>query len=163
MPVVTITRQLGSDGDEIGRTLAERLGYRYLDSQGIAQAMRAYGGDIEPSAPEIQEKQPSFWERLNEERRRHSILLRSAVYSFALEDDCLIVGVGASMLLKGLNHVLKALTIAPLDTRVRRVMEQAPSGQLDQESGLQAVRPELERFGAVRDPRQLYALDRRSE
>jgi hypothetical protein len=36
-------------------------------------------------------------------------------------------------------------------------------GQLDQESGLQAVRPELERFGAVRDPRQLYALDRRSE
>src|SRR5919202_4212550 len=128
MPVVTVTRQLGSQGDAIGRALAERLGYRYLDKLGIAEAMRAYGGDVEPGAPEIEEKKPSFWERLNEERRRHSIMLRSAVYSFALEDNCVIVGVGASMLLKGLSHVLKVLTIAPFDTRVSRVME---AGSLD--------------------------------
>src|SRR5690606_38330245 len=31
MPVVTIARVLGSRGDEIGRALAERLNYRYLD------------------------------------------------------------------------------------------------------------------------------------
>src|SRR5919204_5080976 len=123
MPVVTLTRQIGSLGDEIGRTLADQLGYRYLDSHGVFEAMRAYGGDVEPTAPEVQEKQPSFWERLNEERRRHSIMLRSAVYSFAKEDDCVIVGLGASMLLRGLSHVLKALTIAPLETRVQRVME----------------------------------------
>src|SRR5947207_10883464 len=113
MPIVTITRQLGSQGDAIGRALAEQLGFRYLDKLGIADAMRVYGGDVEPGAPEIEEKQPSFWERLNEERRRHSIMLRSAVFSFALEDDCVMVGVGASMLLKGLSHVLKVLTLAP--------------------------------------------------
>src|SRR5919205_688246 len=99
MPIATITRQIGSDGDE-----------------------------IEPGAPEVQEKQPSFWERLNEERRRHSIMLRSAVYSFALEDDCVIVGVGGSILLKGLSHVLKVLTIADFDVRVNRTMEE---GSLD--------------------------------
>src|SRR5207248_7069503 len=123
MPIVTITRQLGSQGDAIGRALAEQLGFRYLDKLGIADAMRVYGGDVEPSAPEVQEKQPSFWERLNEERRRHSIMLRSAVYSFAIEDDCVIVGLGASMLLRGLSHVLKVLTIAPVEVRIRRVME----------------------------------------
>lgn len=128
MPIVTITRQLGSEGDAIGRALAERLGFRYLDKRNIVDAMRAYGGDVEPSAPEIEEKKPSFWERLNEERRRHSIMLRSAVYSFAQADNCVIVGVGASMLLRDLTHVLKALTIASLDTRVRRVME---AGSLD--------------------------------
>jgi cytidylate kinase len=128
MPIVTVTRQLGSEGDAIGRALAERLGYRYLDKRGIAQAMRQYGGDVEPGAPEIEEKQPSFWERLNEERRRHGIMLRSAVYGFAREDDCVIVGVGASMLLKGLSHVMKVLTLAPFDVRVQRVMR---SGSLD--------------------------------
>src|SRR5215211_689972 len=137
MPIVTVTRQLGSEGDAIGRLLAERLGFRYLDKDGIAEAMRAYGGDVEPGAPEIQEKQPSFWERLNEERRRHSIMLRSAVYSFAMDDDCVIVGVGASMLLKGLSHVLKVLTIAPQETRVRRVMEQA---SLSQEAAMETLR-----------------------
>ena len=128
MPIVTITRQLGSEGDAIGRALAERLGYRYLDKRGIAQAMRAYGGDVEPGAPEIEEKQPTFWERLNEERRRHSIMLRSAVFAFAREDDCVLVGVGASMLLKGLSHVMKVLTLAPFDARVQRVMR---TGSLD--------------------------------
>src|SRR5581483_9884906 len=105
MAVVTITRQIGSEGDAIGHALAERLGYRFLDKENIVEAMRAYGGEVEPGAPEVQEKRPSFWERLNEERRRHSIMVRCAVYSSALEDNCVIAGVSASMLLKGLSHV----------------------------------------------------------
>jgi cytidylate kinase len=143
MPIVTITRQLGSQGDAIGRALAEQLGFRYLDKLGIADAMRVYGGDVEASAPEIEEKQPSFWERLNEERRRHSIMLRSAVYSFAIEDNCVLVGVGASMLLKELSHVLKVLTIAPLEIRVQRVMRDGSldrAGPVDQETALEMVR-----------------------
>lgn len=143
MPVVTVTRQVGSDGDAIGRALAERLKFRYLDRQSIVDEMRAYGGDIEPTAPEIQEKQPSFWERLNEERRRHSIMLRSAVYSTAHEDNCVIVGVGASMLLKGLSHVLKVLTVAPRDVRVQRIMEQGTAegaGPVDEEAARELLR-----------------------
>lgn len=143
MPIVTVTRQLGSEGDAIGQALAERLGFRYLDKRGIAQAMRAYGGEVEPGAPEIEEKKPSFWERLNEERRRHGIMLRSAVYSYALEDNCVIVGVGASMLLKNMGHVLKVLTIAPFDTRVQRVMVAGSldrSGPVDQETAQEMIR-----------------------
>jgi cytidylate kinase len=143
MPIVTVTRQLGSEGDAIGRALAERLGYRYLDKRGIAQAMRAYGGDVEPDAPEIEEKKPSFWERLNEERRRHSIMLRSAVYSFAQQDDCVLVGVGASMLLKGLSHALKVLTIASMDARLPRVMERGSldrPGPVDREAAVEMIR-----------------------
>jgi cytidylate kinase len=143
MPVVTITRQLGSEGDAIGRALAERLGYRYLDKLGVADVMRAYGGDIEPGAPEIEEKQPSFWERLNEERRRHNIMLRCAVSSFALDDNCVIVGVGATVLLRSLGHVLKVLTIAPTEVRQERVMVTgAPDrpGPLDRDSAHELIR-----------------------
>lgn len=143
MPLVTITRTLGSEGDAIGRALAERLGYRYLDKRGIVPLMRTYGGEVEPSAPEIEEKQPSFWERLNEERRRHSVMLRSAVYSYALEDNAVLVGVGASMLLHGLNHVLKVLTIAPTEPRIQRVMAHGSLdqvGPVDRETAIELIR-----------------------
>jgi cytidylate kinase len=143
MTVVSVTRQLGSEGDAIGRALAERLGYRYVDKRSIVPAMRAYGGDVEPDAPEIEEKQPSFWERLNEERRRHSIMLRSAVYAIALEDNVVFVGVGASMLLKGLSQVFKVLTIAPPDARIPRVMTGGSldrAGPVDRETAQEMVR-----------------------
>jgi cytidylate kinase len=166
MPVVTITRQLGSEGDAIGRVLAEQLGYRYLDKRGIVPLMQIYGGDVEPGAPEIEEKQPSFWERLNEERRRHTIMLRSAVYSYALEDNCVLVGVGASTLLKGLNHVIKVLTVAPMETRVTRVMAYGSldqAGPVDRETAIEMIRAkDRETAGYLRylfnidylDPRQ---------
>ena len=143
MTVVSVTRQLGSEGDAIGRALAERLGYRYVDKRSIVPAMRAYGGDVEPDAPEIEEKQPTFWERLNEERRRHSIMLRSAVYAIALEDNVVFVGVGASMLLKGLSQVFKVLTIAPTDARVPRVMTGGSldrAGPVDRETAQEMIR-----------------------
>src|SRR5439155_27153762 len=90
-----------------------------------------------------QAKRRSFWERRTAEGRRHSIMLRSAVYSFAIEDDCVIVGLGASMLLRGLSRVLKVLTIAPVEVRIRRVMESGTSTQpapIQPEAAIEMVR-----------------------
>jgi cytidylate kinase len=126
--VITVTRQLGSQGDGIARALAEHLGYRYVDKRSIVPAMRAYGAEVEPDAPEIEEKRPTFWERLSEERRYHSIMLRSAVYAMALQDNVVFVGVGAGMLLQGLSHVFKVLMVAPLDVRLARVMASGMPG-----------------------------------
>ena len=44
MPVVTITRQVGSEGDAIGRALAERLGFRFLDRTNLVETMRDANG-----------------------------------------------------------------------------------------------------------------------
>ncbi|HEX3245934.1 MAG TPA: cytidylate kinase family protein [Chloroflexota bacterium] len=121
MAVITISRQEGSLGDQIGRALAERLDYRFLDNSTVIAEARKYGGEIEPNAPEIEEKQPTFWERLNEERRRHTTMVRSAVYGLARDDNLVVVGLGGVSLLRGLNHVLKVLTVAPMDVRIDRV------------------------------------------
>lgn len=121
MAVITISRQEGSLGDAIGRSLAERLNYRHMDNATVIAEARKYGGDVEPTAPEIEEKQPTFWERLNEDRRRHTTMVRCAVYGVAREDNAVIVGLGGVSLLRGLNHVLKVATIAPHDIRVERV------------------------------------------
>lgn len=128
MPVVTITRSLGSDGDAVARATAELTGYRLIDRDAmVAEVEARVGAQVQRTAPEMAEKQPSFWERLNEERRRYNAILRAGVYSLAQEDNVVIVGLGAGFLLKDLSSVLRVLVVAPLETRVRRVLEQRVS------------------------------------
>jgi len=153
MPVVTIARQLGSLGDEIGEALAARLGFRYLDHHLLPSYVRDFG-EVEPNAPEIAETRPSFWERLNEERRRHAIMVRSGVYRFARDNDAVIVGLGANVLLGGLSHVLRVLTVAAITPRVERVMQKGTVGNptpLAREEAIEIVRrSDRERSGYIR-------------
>ena len=153
MPVMTIGRQLGSLGDEIGHALAERLHYRYLDHRSLPNYVREFG-EVQPNAPELAETRPSFWERLNEERRRHAIVVRTGVYGFARDNDAVIVGLGANFLLGGLSHVLRVLTVAPMTVRVERVMDKGihdRPGALDRDTAADIVRrSDRERGGYIR-------------
>jgi len=112
-------------GDTLARSLAERLQYRLVERTELVQLAERIGG---PDAawersPELRERSPSFWERLNEERRRYASVLRRVTTHLADEGDVVIVGLGAGQLLKGLRNVLRLQIIAPLDVRLERVME----------------------------------------
>lgn len=154
MAVITISRQDGSLGDAIGRSLAERLNYRFLDNGTVIEEARKYGGEIDSTAPEIEEKQPTFWERLNEERRRHTTMVRSAVYGLARQDNLVIVGLGGVSLLRDLNHALKVLTIAPQNVRIERVSKMGTlerPGPVDADHAAQLVRrSDRQRAGYLR-------------
>src|SRR6266567_614523 len=125
MAVITISRHPGSLGDTIARALAERLHYRIVERQELVRlAERIGGSDVAwDRAPELGERSPSFWERLNEERRRYASVLRRVTTQLAEEDDVVIVGLGGGQLLKGLTNVLRLQVIAPMDVRMERVME----------------------------------------
>jgi cytidylate kinase len=125
MAVITISRHPGSLGDTIARALADRLDYRLVErSELIRVAERIGGSDVAwDRAPELRERSPSFWERLNEERRRYASVLRRATTQLAEEGDVVIVGLGGGQLLKGLSNVLRLQIIAPMDVRLERVME----------------------------------------
>jgi cytidylate kinase len=125
MAVITISRHPGSLGDTIARALAERLNYRLVERGELIRVAERIGGtDIAwDRAPEMRERSPSFWERLNEERRRYASVLRRATTQLAEEGDVVIVGLGGGQLLKGLSNVLRLQIIAPLDVRMERVME----------------------------------------
>jgi cytidylate kinase len=125
MAVITISRHPGSLGDTIARAVAERLNYRIVERGQLVQlATRIGGSDVAwDRAPELRERSPSFWERLNEERRRYASVLRRVVTQLAEEGDVVIVGLGSGQLLRGLSHVLRLQIIAPMDVRMERVME----------------------------------------
>ena len=123
--VITISRHPGSLGDTIARAIAERLNYRLIERAELVRlAERIGGSDVAwDRAPELRERSPSFWERLNEERRRYASVLRRAMTQLAEDDDVVIVGLGGGQLLKGLTNVLRLQIIAPIDVRLERVME----------------------------------------
>jgi cytidylate kinase len=125
MAVITISRHPGSLGDTIARAIAERLNYRLVERGELIRVAERIGGtDVAwDRAPEMRERSPSFWERLNEERRRYASVLRRATTQLAEEDDVVIVGLGGGQLLKGLTNVLRLQIIAPMDVRQERVME----------------------------------------
>src|SRR4051794_21973369 len=101
MPIVAVSRLLGSDGERVAREVASRLGYRFMDRQTLVAEARAFGvRGLRPNAPELSEKSPTLWQRLNEERRRYGVILSAGVYGFARADDAVILGLGASHLLR---------------------------------------------------------------
>ncbi|GEM_PF-841665 len=124
MPIIAISRLLGSDGEQVARGVADRLGYRYMDRQTLLAEAQALGvRELRANAPELAETKPTLWERLNEERRRYGVLLRAGVYGFARDDDAVILGLGASHLLRDVNHAIKVLVVASDPIRIARIME----------------------------------------
>src|ERR671926_1296077 len=125
MGVITISRVPGSSGDTLARALAERLQYRLVERAELVQLAETIGGaDVAwERSPELRERSPSFWERLNEERRRYASVLRRVTSHLAEQDDVVIVGLGAGQLLKGLGNVLRVQVVAPPEVRLERVMQ----------------------------------------
>jgi cytidylate kinase len=101
--------------------LAERMEYRYVDQDMISQAAQRYGC-LEARLANLDETQPSFFERFDVETRHYITVLQSAVLDVAEQDHAVTMGRSGQILLQGVPHVLRVFVRAPFDLRVRRVM-----------------------------------------
>ena len=157
MPVITITRQYGSLGDEIGRDVAERLGLRFVDHDVIAEVARRLGV---PAAQldEMDERRGRLVTDLVKTMRQlypatrlpesveggpdldeaaYLQVIRQVIWEVARGDDAVIVGRGSPFILPKHPDVLHVLVVAPADVRVERIMAQEG---LDQARALHQLR-----------------------
>lgn len=118
MAIITISHQMGAGGPEIGMTVGQRLGYRYVDQEVILDAARRYGL-AEEKLSHLGESKPSIFERFDAETRHYITVIQTALLEFAEADNAVLMGRGSQWLLRGISNVLRVRVIAPFEHRVR--------------------------------------------
>jgi cytidylate kinase len=152
--VVTISHTTGAGGETIGRTVADRLGFRYIDEEIITLAAEKEGVDAELVADT--ERRKGFLARLFSgltegpvdvgvagtgvlvpeavmaPRSEHlRTVIVEAIHDMATRGQAVIASHAASIPLAGRADVLRALITASFAARVKRVARDGRHGSAD--------------------------------
>jgi cytidylate kinase len=122
MAILTVSRQFGSGGREIGRTVSHELGYRYIDRTRILEDIRQAGGQWEKWSETLDEHRPTVWERYDWSFRGFAALIQNVILQEALKNNVVIMGRGGNFLLKDIPYALRIRVVAPMDKRIDRIM-----------------------------------------
>ena len=88
MAVVTISRELGSEGAYIGRKTAEVLGYHFVDKFVIEDLLREYGM---VQFIDVYESTPGFWTRFDKMSFELIEMLNKVILALALKGNMVIM------------------------------------------------------------------------
>ena len=157
MPIVTISHEIGAGGPEIGQQLAERMSYRYVDHELIADAAQRYGL-LEEKLSHLDESKPSLFERFDAETRRYITVIQTALYDFAEHDNVVLMGRGGQWLLRGIPHVLRVRVMAPFDVRVKRLGKKL-AGPMGEQTNPRTVTELVRRDDAEKAGRMRYLYE----
>ncbi len=123
--IITIARQHGSGGKEIGRTVAERLGIPFYYKEMTALAAQECGLDKE-FISNLNKNAPERLYNLYLSKgpvRLAVIAQHKIIEKIADNGSCVIVGRAADYVLKDREKVVRIFIHAPEEYRIRRVME----------------------------------------
>jgi cytidylate kinase len=128
MAVITISRELGSDGTHIARQVAQTLGYHLVDKNMLEKVLNQYG--FIQFGVEY-ESAPSFWERLDTGRITMIEMLNRVIQAIACHGHTIILGRGSYAVLGGFSDVLNVRIQAPIAFRIKREMEKHDIKELE--------------------------------
>jgi cytidylate kinase len=122
MAVLTISREFGSGGREIGRGVVKAMSYEYLNRERFFREVGAQGEKWEQWGKGFDEHSPTIWEKYDWSFRGFGALARSILLDYAAKDNAVLMERGGNFLLEGVPHAYRIRVIAPLESRLERVM-----------------------------------------
>jgi cytidylate kinase len=122
MPIVAMTREMGSLGSSIAAQVARQLGYEFLRTAIVQSVAREYRVR-ESRVVGMVEEAPGLLERLRRRGFRYRAYLEASVLEAALRERVVLVGRWSTLFLRGVPHAVRVRVCAPRDTRTRRVMQ----------------------------------------
>jgi len=136
--IITISREFGSGGRELGKRLSEALGIPCYDHQIIDMIAEEQGLDKDYvariSEKAIQAFYPATigrhftWNPVMEQPMKVAAAQNDILKKLAEKEDCMIVGRGADVILKDMNP-FRIYVYADMDARVQRCMAHSKEGE----------------------------------
>ncbi len=141
MAVITISRELGSEGDKIADIVCEKLGYHRVDKAMLMQIAEEAGVDIEAvlekersvtskarlvsgAMTALYRKQATAFERQAAvDDKTYARVLQDTMQRFAKEGKVVIVGRGGQVILRDWPTALHSRLYADAELRAQRLAE----------------------------------------
>jgi cytidylate kinase len=127
MPLIAMTREMGSLGKDVAARLAERHAGKVVYHEIIDEAadkMRVRKSHV----IRLLERGAGLWEQLTADRTSVHIFTADETYRFLRAKDVTVIrGWGAVHLLGGISHVVRVRVCAPFEVRVERMMQRLAS------------------------------------
>ncbi|MDR1178773.1 MAG: cytidylate kinase-like family protein [Spirochaetaceae bacterium] len=120
MAIITISRKLAALGDETVKEAAKSLNYRIVDKRVLEERIKAFG--FAPHKLEkYDERRPSFFASLSQDRDDYLHYLRTAMLIEAVEGNCIFIGRGANIVFRNTPGMISVYLVSPDDIRLNRV------------------------------------------
>jgi cytidylate kinase len=124
MPIVTISRRVGSFGDVIAAIVAKKLNLELVTRERLHSLAQSCDPDYKDACVAFEtEHGPSFFERFFFDTPTHRSLFEALTFEEAGRGNVVLVGRGSQIVLLDIPGVLKVRVVATPATRVARVME----------------------------------------
>ncbi|MHB1347454.1 MAG: cytidylate kinase-like family protein, partial [Candidatus Humimicrobiaceae bacterium] len=120
MAVITISRLVGSKGTPIGKEVAKRMNYHYVDMELIQKIMEQYG---ELEFNNIYNTKLTIWDRYSSITNDLLNFFKRIMLSIARFGNVVIIGRGSFVSLGKYADVLDIMIYAPMDIRIKAIME----------------------------------------
>jgi cytidylate kinase len=128
MAVITISREIYSNGDHIGEKVAEALGYHFIDKATIEKVFAEHSI---VQFREVYNTVLGFWERFDDMRITTMRFLKQVIQALAHHGNMVIVGRGAFAVLGGYADALHVRVQAPFAVRAQRLMDREKVKELN--------------------------------
>jgi len=135
MAIITISRGSMSGGEALANRLSTTLGYPIVGRDVLVAAAKKLDVAEEVLTQKIV-RGPGVWESLTSNRHLYVVAVQAALAEHLDKGNLVYHGHAGHLLLKGIPTVLRVRLIAPLEMRVRSVMERQ---HLNREAAIEYV------------------------
>jgi len=125
MATIAIGQRIGSGGAELGASIARRIEARFLGLDDLRrEAASRY--QIDPDQLRVFDtREPRFWESLATDTPRLQAYFHAVILKHLAEEQVVLVSHAMPLWVpRSVGHVLRVRTVAPIEVRVRRVMDE---------------------------------------
>ncbi len=120
MAIITVSRQFGSKGDDICEALARKLGYKLVDRKVLRKRILELGCS-EEMMRKFDGMKPGFWASLSRYKDEYLYYLRTAMMSAVSSGNCVVVGRGSFLILKGIESCVSVRIVEERRSRIERI------------------------------------------